>query len=360
MTTSSLSLFIRLGVNANSLKDHRPFNELNEKYRKQVIFSSELREFAKGDTVFAGAVDPSRYYYLLGGKLGYKAGLLSRKSLSSRDQVALFDIGALLPGDVPVVAVEPGHLLAVPADLMDTALVWMHASHQEEVAQPAISPGASEAAIEAEDENDWMSCLLASPLFFNLPPANISRVLALFERVPVAQEEVIIREGDEGHYFYVLIEGEARVVFESEPDRSPVSLSEGAYFGEDALVSGAPRSASVVMSTPGVVGRLDRENFQGLLQDPVIRYVTEEEVGQHLMQRGKACVLVDVRSAEEFAQAPSPNSRNMPCNHLRTVIPTLDPEATYFISPRGGKRSELAAHLFSQANLQVYVIRSTG
>jgi rhodanese-related sulfurtransferase len=75
------------------------------------------------------------------------------------------------------------------------------------------------------------------------------------------------------------------------------------------------------------------------------------------MKRSVRCVLIDVRSNEEFEHAPSHNSRNIPCRELRSSIAELDKEALYFISPEGGKRSELAAHLMSQANLQAFVIQ---
>jgi rhodanese-related sulfurtransferase len=365
MSTPSLSQFIRLGVNDNALKAHHPFDELNDKYRKQVIFASQIVEFAKGDKVFSDKIDRSRYYFLLKGKFSFKTGLLSKKTLASTDEAAQFDMGTLLPDGVDIIAAEAGHLLSVEADLLNTALVWMQAalleSEQPMQAPAAVSVvpmgGSEEEEEYEEDESDWMSSLLESPLFFNLPPANISKVFALFERVDVQKGESLIKQGDDGFYFYVLIHGKAHIVFDDQPERAPVAIHSGEYFGEDALVSGAPRSASVVMLTDGVVGRLDRDNFQTLLQEPVIKYIADEDVGKNLMKRGTTCVLVDVRSKEEFDHAPSPNSRNIPCRELRAVIPTLDKTSLYFISQEGGKRSELAAHLLSQANLQAFVIR---
>lgn len=363
MTTVSLSRFVRLGINANTVRSYKPFSELNDKYRKNVLFASEIIEFAKGDTVFKGKLNRSCYYFLLKGKLVFKTGMLSKKTISSDDKNSLFDIGALLPDDVDIVAAETGYMLSVKIDMMDAALAWTQAS--EEVSAAAFSSAEParmevvEDADEDEDENDWMSALLAYPLFFNLPPANISRVLSLFEKVAVTKGEEVIKQGDEGQYFYALIKGKAHVITDNQKDKPTAVLSSGSYFGEDALVSGAPRSASVIMVTDGEVGRLDRENFQSLLQDPVVKYVSQEEVGKSLMKRGVRCVLIDVRSHEEFEHAPSPNSRNIPCRELRSSIASLDKDSLYFISPEGGKRSELAAHLMSQANLQASVIQNS-
>lgn len=354
MSTVNLSRFVRLGINANTVRTLKPFNELNDKYRKQVVFASEIIEFAKGDTVFKGKPDRSRYYFLLKGKLVFKTGMLSKKTIDSQDGIAQFDICPLLPDGVDIMAADSGHMLSVEASLMDTALAWMQASEPEPEALPKAAPAELLVVETEEEENDWMSALLTSPLFFNLPPANISRVFSLFERIEVKKDEEIIHQGDEGHHFYALIHGKAKVLVDGQV---VAELGSGSYFGEDALVSGAPRSASVVMSTNGEVGRLDRENFQSLLQDPVVKFISQEDVGKQLMKRGTKCVLIDVRSREEFDHAPSPNSRNIPCRELRSTIRTLDKEAQYFISHEGGKRSELAAHLFSQANLKAFVIR---
>ncbi len=357
--TVSLSRFIRLGINANTVQPYKPFSELNDKYRKHVVFASEIIEFAKGDTVLKGSIDRQCYYFLLKGKITFKTGMLSKKTISSDDKNSLFDIGTSLPNDVDVIAADAGHMLSVKIDMMDAALAWTQAAELEAtstIAEKPLSNPAKEMIVE-EEEDDWMSELLAYPLFFNLPPANISRVLSLFEKVEVHKGEEIIKQGDEGNYFYALIKGKASVITDDQKDKPVAHLVSGSYFGEDALVSGSPRSASVIMTTDGEVGRLDRDSFQSLLQEPVVKYISQEDVGKNLMKRSVRCVLIDVRSHEEFEHAPSHNSRNIPCRELRSSIAELDKEALYFISPEGGKRSELAAHLMSQANLQAFVIQ---
>ena len=363
MTTVSLSSFIRLGINANAVSSYKPFSELSDKYRKQVVFASEIIEFVKGDVVFAGHLDRNRYYFLLKGKLIFKTGILSKKTISSYDSFAKFDISPLLPESVDIKAAEAGHILSVEAIMLDTALAWMQAKELQPEIEISEMPekdftGALPTVKTGENENDdWMSLLLASPLFFNLPPANISTVFSLFERVRVSKGDVIIHQGEEGRFFYVLIHGAAKVVIDGKVNQSDIELSAGAYFGEGALVSGEPRSATVTMTTDGEIGKLNYADFQNLLIDPVVKFMSEEEVGRHLIKYGMRCILLDVRSADEFTHSPSPNSQNISCQALRDLIPTLDSSAYYFISPKGGKRSELAAHLLAQANLTAFVIK---
>ena len=135
--TVSLSRFIRLGINANTVQPYKPFSELNDKYRKHVVFASEIIEFAKGDTVLKGAIDRHCYYYLLKGKLSFKTGMLSKKTISSDDKNSLFDIGTLLPDGLDILAADAGHMLAVKIDMMDAALAWTQAAELEAASAPA-------------------------------------------------------------------------------------------------------------------------------------------------------------------------------------------------------------------------------
>ncbi len=355
-TTPNLSLFIRLGINANSLKTYKPFGDLNEKFRKHVIFDSTAIEFKKGDVVFGKQRDPAKSTYLLKGKLTFKSGLMSKKVLDAASDTNLFAIDSQIPEGIEAVATEDGHTLVVSRELMDTALAWTQTANIEESQSLGAAPVATVEETSGEEEGDWMTNLLSFPLFFNLPPANISRAFALFERIEVNKGDRIIEEGAEGDYFYVVISGKAAVVFNKDSGKKPVLLDTGSYFGEDALLSDKPRSASVDMVTNGALGRMDKENFRGLLVDPLVKFISQEEVGMKLIKAGKQCVLVDVRTKEEFDHAPSFNARNIPYNELRNVIPELDAACTYFVSHEGGKRSELAAHLFSQSSLKAFVI----
>ena len=102
--------------------------------------------------------------------------------------------------------------------------------------EPAGSQGAPRAAALPE-----------LPLFSDLPR---DAFIALFERCPlhrVAPGTRLIEQGSRGTAFYVICAGRVRVVRESpEGARELAVLGEGAFFGEMALLSGAPRSASAV------------------------------------------------------------------------------------------------------------------
>jgi len=70
--------------------------------------------------------------------------------------------------------------------------------------------------------------------------------------------ETLIREGDQGDTFYVIVSGEVAV---ARGGTEVARLARGAYLGEMSLLTGDPRSATVVATTDVVVLELDREAF---------------------------------------------------------------------------------------------------
>jgi small-conductance mechanosensitive channel/CRP-like cAMP-binding protein len=75
--------------------------------------------------------------------------------------------------------------------------------------------------------------------------------------------ETIVRQSAEGQSMFVVCSGAARVVL--EPDRREVAVIErGGYFGEMSLLTGDPRSASVVSRGDTSVLEIDAEQFRAL------------------------------------------------------------------------------------------------
>ncbi|MCU0701009.1 MAG: cyclic nucleotide-binding domain-containing protein, partial [Myxococcaceae bacterium] len=105
---------------------------------------------------------------------------------------------------------------------------------------------AEEAMDAPEEARPEPGALPKIPLFSDLPE---DAFIALFERCPLRRAEPgdrIIDQGSIGTSFFVICSGKARVLrTEGDATRELAMLDEGAFFGEMALLSDAPRSASV-------------------------------------------------------------------------------------------------------------------
>ncbi len=110
--------------------------------------------------------------------------------------------------------------------------------------------------------DDIASHLSAVPLFSQLS-AKERRVVAKALGIHnVAEGVMLVRQGEAGDTFYVLIDGTATV---SRNGRRIASLDAGDWFGELAVLDPAPRNADVVTTSVASVGVLDAKSFKRLV-----------------------------------------------------------------------------------------------
>ncbi len=98
------------------------------------------------------------------------------------------------------------------------------------------------------------------PLFSALEKDGLRALITAFEMITVAAGKHVIEQGEEGAEAYIVARGELEVRRETEEsDDGPPStmtlarLTNGALFGEMALLSRAPRAASVVANRPSIL-----------------------------------------------------------------------------------------------------------
>jgi cAMP-dependent protein kinase regulator len=82
----------------------------------------------------------------------------------------------------------------------------------------------------------------------------------------------VIHQGDVGDYFYVVEEGKFEFYIRNTNTKNELGdkvgeVGPGGSFGELALMYNAPRAASVVSTSPGVLWALDRISFRRILMD---------------------------------------------------------------------------------------------
>ncbi len=102
----------------------------------------------------------------------------------------------------------------------------------------------------------------ASELLPELSKRELKAVDRLFTPLTVRQGSVLAREGDSGREAMWIAAGAARV----DRDGTTIArLGPGEFFGELALLTGAPRIAMVTAETDMLIGALTRQEFATLL-----------------------------------------------------------------------------------------------
>jgi CRP-like cAMP-binding protein len=101
------------------------------------------------------------------------------------------------------------------------------------------------------------------PLFSRLSKGSLEDVAQIADELDLPAGKVMATEGDRGREFFVLLEGEAEV---TKGDRSINTMHEGDFFGEIALVTKMPRTASVTATTPVRVLVINERDFGALLK----------------------------------------------------------------------------------------------
>jgi CRP/FNR family transcriptional regulator, cyclic AMP receptor protein len=102
------------------------------------------------------------------------------------------------------------------------------------------------------------------PLFSTCSKRDLQIVARHMHVIELSGETVLIREGETGDAFYVLLEGDATV---SQDERQIAVVHAGDHFGELALLDPAPRDATITASTDVVVGVLGARAFNAIVRD---------------------------------------------------------------------------------------------
>jgi CRP-like cAMP-binding protein len=103
------------------------------------------------------------------------------------------------------------------------------------------------------------------PLLETLSDLELTRVARLARRIREPAGELLVKEGEAGHEFLIVLEGEIDV---RHGDQVVGTLGPGAYVGELALLEDLPRrTATVRARTPVTIAFIGRRDFERLLSD---------------------------------------------------------------------------------------------
>jgi len=206
------------------------------------------------------------------------------------------------------------------------------------------------------EDNAWFEAIKNSSTFSKLSADKLAGMIMKLEEYPVKTGDVVIRQNDAGDYYYIVKSGKFTVSRKTGPGEVEIlaSLGEKAAFGEDALVSGARRNASIVADSDGVLMRLSKDNFDQILKSALVNYVDLKETKEKVKQGAK---VLDVRPNSPDRKGGIKDAMDMPVNQLRDRLSELDKKTQYIIYCQTGNQSEAAAFLLSQRGFDVAVLK---
>jgi rhodanese-related sulfurtransferase len=247
-------------------------------------------------------------------------------------------------------AITDVDLLFVEDDVLDILATWDQVASGSEAGHSAGGAHGDARLITGA----FSLSSLRGGVFGQLPAAHIEELLKRFERIKVASGEAVIREGDEGDFYYVVESGRFQV--ERLVGGAKVVLAElksGEAFGEEALVSEAKRNATVLAQVDAVLLRLAREDFNVLLRQPLLKRISFQDAAARVRA---GALWLDVRYPSEYQYDKLPGAINVPLAEVRNMFAVLDRSREYVAYCQSGRRSAAAAFLFAQRGFKVWLL----
>jgi len=332
------------------LKRFSPLDGLKRDNLAALARKVQVRELSPGQVLFKEGDTEKRTIYIVSGILELQDQGKIVGTVEGGSDFAKNPVAPVFPRRVSAKARDRVQFISIDSDLLDVMLTW----DQTGTYEVSEFHGEDDAGSGAQD---WMTMLLQTKAFHKIPPANIQAIFMRMQQINYKSGDIILKQGAEGDYFYVLTRGSALVTRETPLSKDGIKLAElavGDTFGEEALISEAKRNATVTMVSDGSVMRLGKEDFKKLLNEPMLDWVDAAQA-QKIVQEGG--LWLDVRLPSEYDNQHMDNAINIPLYFMRLKINTLDHDQKYVVCCDTGRRSSAGAYILSERGFQAYVLR---
>lgn len=335
-------------VTPDLLRRFSPLDGLKRENVAALAKKIEVRTLDGSKPLLREGDTDKRTYYLVSGTLELTDRDGAVRLLRSNSDESRNPITPVLPRRYTVRAVDRVEYISVDTELLDVMLTWDQTGSYEVNELRSDDHGNSD---------DWMTTLLQTKAFHRIPPGNIQAIFMRMQQVHFNAGDVIIKQGDEGDYFYVITRGRCTVTRETPLNKEGIKLAElgvGDTFGEEALISQNRRNATVTMSTDGALMRLGKHDFTTLLNEPMVAWVDQEDARRIVAAGGK---WLDVRLPSEFENYHEAGAINIPLYFIRLKLNALDTKTTYVVCCDTGRRSSAGAFVLNERGFDTRVLR---
>lgn len=331
-------------ITADTLGQYVPLNSLSRQTLELLAASAQELAYKPSQIIFVQGKHDDRLYFVLEGEVALQREKHRARYVRASSKKARLPLDRVNPHSRTATAVTNVRLVVLEEAMVERRLSQNQAASYEMVEYSGVG------------DPQWMMDIVGQPAFQDIPTANINALFSRFEPVRYKAGDVVIQQGEKGDYYYMIREGQAEIAHR-EPGRKPVVLAQigrGEGFGEEALLTGLPRNATVTMMTGGELMRLSKRDFDDLLKAPLLMKVDALEA-RHLLAAGAK--LLDVRLEDEYKSGTIKGSINLPLYLLRVRSTALKPRKKYIVFCEHEERSSAAAFLLAQRGFDVYVLK---
>ncbi|MEC9407606.1 MAG: cyclic nucleotide-binding domain-containing protein [Pseudomonadota bacterium] len=327
-----------------------PINGLRPENQRDLYRKLAPRKLKAGSYLFRAGDANTECFYLVEGEIALEDESGKRiKTITPDSDAAKHRIAHQTPRSVSARCLDAVTVIGIDNSLLDVLLTWDQTGSFE-VNELTGGPAPTES-------DDWMTRLLQLPTFQMIPPGNLQTLFMRLETVAYKANDIVVKQGDIGDYFYVIDSGHCMVTRESPTHPKPIKLADlgpGASFGEEALIADTTRNATVTMMSDGELLRLSKDDFRSLLHRSMTRQISQDEADKLVAEQ--AAEIIDVRLPSEFKLRHIEGAINLPLYLLRMKLSSLDKRTPYVVYCDSGRRSSVAAFIMTQKGFNVQVL----
>ena len=324
-----------------------PLAEIKPDYLQQLLSKSKVVTLGEGDWLFKQGDMDGQMMFVLTGAVELTADDSDKRTLiTGGTKLAKQPLSHFFPRPTSAQARTACQCLAISNELFDQIVTQSQQAN-------------SHTEVNDELKEDLQVFLAGTAAFQRLSEVSVDEFIEKMTLITSGPNKLIIKQGDEGDYFYILKKGKCQVNRMTPARPNGVVLAElkpGDSFGEDALLSGMKRNANVASMTDVELLRLSKADFLSILQEPKLQWVTEEDA-RNEVEAGNA-YWIDVRLPNEYQAWHLSGSDNIPLAIFRVKMKTLDKNKTYIIYCDNGHRSAAAVYLLSDSGFEAYGVQN--
>lgn len=307
---------------------------MNQHYEHQLLDSARIFNLQKGESISLRRRNDHNYIYINNGLVLIDDATGKQHELSpEKSRRTPFSI----PDNeqyITVTAQKYSIVYDIDQETLDALISWDTLNE----------------TIHATDQQlgNRMDMIRNCESFRVLPIECVQTTLERMQPVKMAAGSTVIEQGDQGDNFYLIESGKAEVwqmgLYDDEPQKV-AELTAGDSFGEEALITGGTRSATIKITEDCELLALSKDDYKQFVQTPLLNEVGPE-VASSMIREGYE--LLDVRYEEEHEDEHIPGCKLIPLPDIRNRCKELDSEKKYVVYCRSGKRSAVAALLLRQ------------